>query len=704
MFRDRTVARRIGIVALVGAMLGATLAIPVVAATGQVTGSITIDETVALSAEAVTIVTVVDLAANKDAGAVVGEQRIDGASEAPVHFSVPYDPARIDPKHPYGLFATIADGSKSWQNEQGVAVLTGGPTDGVDVIVTAVETEPTTISGTITKNDTAALGPDAVAIAALIKEETGTLVERQVQPFTGATPVAFTIGYDPSVIDPGATYVVKAGIVDGSTVYENKDGVAAISDGAPASRLTVPVDKAPGSIPVTSPFPTANPTPTEEPTEEPTTTPTEESSAKPSASPTEEPTEKPTATPTEAPTPTEPPTAEPTATPSPTAAPTEKPTATPSPSPSPTAAPTASPSPSPSPTPSPTATSANPTPTPVTGTVTGTLTYVEPHELSAPAFAVVVLVEGTASATQGSIIATQVIQTPGAVPIDFRVVFENSDIDPKATYTVQAGIVDGSDVWTTAKGTKVVTNGAPSSGVALTLAYQPDLIKGEVSGSITGVGIQLTATAYSVAVLLEPSTGESLGMDVNPTDGTIPTPFAVPFSLDTIDPAKSYVVTGEVVDGSVTWANTAGVPVITNGNALSDVQVVVTPVAAPSPSPLTSPDSSGRGDVTPAFLLLLLALIVGGIGFYLVTRSRRQPPAGPQSPDAATVAESPDAAAESADGATTAAESPDAAAAGAESPDGSTAPPADSPAPEDGEPAPGPDAEPASEDDPKPAD
>ena len=133
-------------------------------------------------------------------------------------------------------------------------------------------------------------------------------------------------------------------------------------------------------------------------------------------------------------------------------------------------------------------------------------------------------------------------------------------------------------MWTTAKGTKVITNGAPTSDVKLELAYQPDLVKGEVSGSITGVGIQASPTSYSVAVLVEPSSGESIGMDLNPTEGTIPVAFAIPFSLDTIDPAKSYVVTAEIVDGTTTWENTAGVPVITQGNAISDIQVVVTPV------------------------------------------------------------------------------------------------------------------------------
>jgi uncharacterized lipoprotein YbaY len=268
----------------------------------------------------------------------------------------------------------------------------------------------------------------------------------------------------------------------------------------------------------------------------------------------------------------------------------------------------------------------------VTDALTGTLTYVEPHKLSANAVAVVVLVSGTAKPSEGSMVATQVLQNPGSTPIDFRVVYENADIDLATTYTIQAAIVDGADVWTTAKGTMVLTGGAPTSGIALALAYQPDLIKGEVSGSITGVGIQLSTTAYSVAVLIEPSTGSSIGIDVNPTNGTVPVPFAVPFSLDTIDQAKSYVVTGEIVDGTSTWENTTGVPVITNGNAISDVQVVVIP-GAPSPTPVQPPAETGRGDVSPAILLTIVALIVGAIGLYLWSRSRQEPPPGRGSPD-----------------------------------------------------------------------
>ncbi len=121
-------------------------------------------------------------------------------------------------------------------------------------------------------------------------------------------------------------------------------------------------------------------------------------------------------------------------------------------------------------------------------------------------------------------------------------------------------------------------------------------------------------------------------MDLNPTEGVIPVGFGIPFSLDTIDPAKSYVVTGEIVDGTTTWENTTGVPVITNGNAISDVQVVVTQVVAapsPSPSPIAPPES-GAGDATPALLLVILALILGAIGFFLWSRSRNEPPSEPE--------------------------------------------------------------------------
>jgi len=147
-------------------MVAATVALPALSATANVSGTLTFKEQPTLGGGAVAVVTLVDLAAAPDAGAIVGEQRIDGVTVTPVPFTVPYDPARIDAKHAYGLFATLVSGSSSWQNPQGIPVITGGPTAGVAVPLTAVAASPATLTGTITKNDPTALGPGAVAIAA----------------------------------------------------------------------------------------------------------------------------------------------------------------------------------------------------------------------------------------------------------------------------------------------------------------------------------------------------------------------------------------------------------------------------------------------------------------------------------------------------------------------------------------------------------
>ena len=229
--RSRSAGRRAASIALAVALLSVAIAIPASAATEFVSGTLTFTQDIALSGKAVAVITIVDQAAAPDAGAVIGQQRIDGVAAVPLPFSVPYDPGRVDAKHAYGLFATIVDGSKTWQNPQGIAVLTGGPTSGVDALLTAVPAPAATITGTITTSARTTLSSSAVAIAALIKQETGTLVNRQVQPISGQGPISFSIGFDPSVIDPGATYVVKGGIVDGPTVWENRQGVAAITAG-----------------------------------------------------------------------------------------------------------------------------------------------------------------------------------------------------------------------------------------------------------------------------------------------------------------------------------------------------------------------------------------------------------------------------------------------------------------------------------------
>jgi hypothetical protein len=149
-------------------------------------------------------------------------------------------------------------------------------------------------------------------------------------------------------------------------------------------------------------------------------------------------------------------------------------------------------------------------------------------------------------------------------------------------------------------------------------------VKGAVSGQITGVGVTPSTNAYSMAVLMDPSTGESLGIDVRTIDTGLPSAFSIGYTITDIVPNDDYVVTAEVGDGGAIWRNAAGVPVITNGNPKSGIQVVVTQVVAagaspspsaspaPSASPVTTPPPNfGRtGDLLPWIVIIVLVAAV----------------------------------------------------------------------------------------------
>jgi uncharacterized lipoprotein YbaY len=278
--------------------------------------------------------------------------------------------------------------------------------------------------------------------------------------------------------------------------------------------------------------------------------------------------------------------------------------------------------------------------------VTGTLGYPEPARLSADAVAVVVLVRGTATPAHAAIVGSQVIPNPGQVPIAFLVPYATAEIEPGVTYTIQAVILDGDLAWATSQGVPVITKGAPSSGLTITLAYRPDLVKGQVTGVITGVGITTSPGTYSVATVIDLTSGATIGIDVNQNVGAIPVPFAVPYSPETIDAAHNYVVDAEIVDATRTWSNPTGVPVLTNGNTSRDVVVTVTESGVPAPGPSVSPtpgdgggaESAGR-DFPIIFLLLLLLIGAAAVALWLRPRGSGPVPPGSAPPAAAATAD-----------------------------------------------------------------
>ena len=325
-----------------------------------------------------------------------------------------------------------SDGGKTLQNAEPVPVITGGPTSGVDRPrdVRAVRGGDGDGHGTIVRDDKTALTPEAVAFAALVSEDTGTLVARQVIPSTTAEPIPFAIPFDPGVIDPdGDLRRARRHRGRGEPMWSSAAGVpgdrrtarrgpVSPSRSSQAGRAHADASaRAHGRRPSRRPSRPRSPRPS----------PRRSRRRSPRPQPTPEPTP------------------EPTPTPKPTAAPTadrrsrrrahgrrprrrrprrprrhrrRRPTASPAPTPHRRRALSPTPSPTPTPSPSPIGQSPRPSPSPSpdTGIIRGTLTYKEDHELSPEARAVVLLVEGKGGPKEGNIITSVSIRDPGADP------------------------------------------------------------------------------------------------------------------------------------------------------------------------------------------------------------------------------------------------------------------------------------------------
>ena len=605
----RVVPALIATIALLLPLVPAGTAAP----SGQVSGQLTMD--VARSAAAVAVVTIVDQSATASDPLIVGQQRLPAQGSGALAFAVRYDPARIDTSRSYAVYASVVDGSAVLRSTAPVPVITGGPETGVKVPLAVRPPAPATLTVTITKKDRTALSASAVAQVAIVNATGGRLAGSGITVTPGQVPITVAVPYDPALIDPAARYVARAAIVDGAAVWESPTAVD-LPPGSGTAGLTLDVTLLSTRLPVVEPTPAPTPVP---PTAAPTEAPTPKPTAAPTEVPTAEPTEAPTAKPTAAPTPTPKPTAAPTATPAPTA--------TASPTASPTATPTASPTAGPTATPT-------PTPGPTEGTVTGTLVYSEGAKLSGAARAVVALLdEGNASSV--GVVATQVIPTPGQQPISFSITYATADVDPDRAYTVRGAIVDGDNAWVSEDGVAVLTGGAPASGVVVRLTYRPDLLLGEVTGTLAGIDGALGADASSVTMVVQPETGSVLGFDARPQGGaSAPIPFSVPFNVADVDPEATYVVVSDVTDGDRSWETQNPPPVVTDGNPFADVVVPLVAVVAPTPEPTATPEPTPTPTPEPAedeggipwLLLLVLVMVVGIVGAVVMARRGAQPP------------------------------------------------------------------------------
>ena len=248
----------------------------------------------------------------------------------------------------------------------------------------------------------------------------------------------------------------------------------------------------------------------------------------------------------------------------------------------------------------------------------------------------VLMVEGTGGPKEGNVITSVSIRDPGQVPVAFELAYPMSAVTTGASYYLYAGIQDGDQAWVTPVGVAVKAPWPLTEGVELLLAYRPDLLKGAVSGTITGVGLDPARDpeAYGTALIVKVSTGETVGFQLITPVGAVPVPFSVPYDPATIDPNADYVARGSIWDGTTLWTTDAGVPVITKDNARSNVILTVTavpvatptPTAAPTPapSPAVDPQPADNGGGTLPILLILGLAVIGGVVAAVVYRNRKQ--------------------------------------------------------------------------------
>jgi uncharacterized lipoprotein YbaY len=104
---------------------------------GEVTGTVTYRQRMALPPNAQIEVSLEDVSQADAAAKLVAEQKMTlGERQVPVPFALKFDPAKIDPTHSYGVRAKIVvDGEVRFASDQAYPVLTMGHPSSVEVLV-----------------------------------------------------------------------------------------------------------------------------------------------------------------------------------------------------------------------------------------------------------------------------------------------------------------------------------------------------------------------------------------------------------------------------------------------------------------------------------------------------------------------------------------------------------------------------------------
>lgn len=108
-------------------------------ARSAVTGAVLWRERILLPPTTKVIVRLQDVSLADAPAKLIAEQVIDGVRAPPAKFSLAYDPATIAPNARISVSARVeVDGQLRFINDTHIAVINGGPTEGVEVLVRGV--------------------------------------------------------------------------------------------------------------------------------------------------------------------------------------------------------------------------------------------------------------------------------------------------------------------------------------------------------------------------------------------------------------------------------------------------------------------------------------------------------------------------------------------------------------------------------------